>query len=97
MRSKVPLYYFPKPTLKTSLEKAQTPADNQRYLREDWMEVPDLLGDLSRNLIGPHRMFVRLFPEPEIGTSEDEGEGYSKPHAQQSQHGGEWYLQGEVM
>ena len=61
------------------------------------MEVPDLLGDLSRNLIGPHRMFVRLFPEPEIGTSEDEGEGYSKPHAQQSQHGGEWYLQGEVM
>ena len=33
-----------------------------RNLRNDWVEVPHLIRHLPRDLIGSHRMFVRLHP-----------------------------------
>ena len=33
-----------------------------RNLRNDWVEVPHLIRHLPRDLIGSHRMFIRLHP-----------------------------------
>ena len=42
--------------------------------REGGVKIPHLLGDLARNLIGPHWVLVRLLSEAKVGTSEDERE-----------------------
>ena len=60
-----------------------------------WSEVPDLIWDLPGDLIGPHRVLVRLFAKPEVEAKEHEGEGYAEPHGQQGQHGGEGHLERE--
>ena len=58
-------------------------------LRKEGVEIPHLLGDLSWNLIGPHRMFVRLLPEAEVEPNEREREGNPNPQTQENQHGRE--------
>ena len=57
--------------------------------RKEGMKIPDLLRDLARDLIGPHRVLVGLFPEAEVEPDKDEREGDAKPHAEKGQHGGE--------
>lgn len=60
-----------------------------RNSRKEGMKVPHLLGDLSWDLIGSHRVLVRLLPEAEVEAGKGEREGDSKPHAEKDQHGGE--------
>ena len=57
--------------------------------RESRIEIPDLFRDLSGDLIGPHGMFIRLLAESKVETSKHKRKRDPKPHAQQSQHGGE--------
>ena len=56
------------------------------------MEVPNLLGYLPRNLIGAHGMLIWLLAEAKVEPREDEGEGDTEPHEEESHHGGEGYL-----
>ena len=53
------------------------------------MKVPHLLRYLSWNLVGSHRMLIRLLPEPKVKSSKGEREGDTKPHAHQDEHGRE--------
>ena len=63
-----------------------------KYSRKDRVEVPDLLRNLARNLIGSYRVFIRLLAKAKIKASEHEGERDSKPKAEQCHHCGEWNL-----
>ena len=58
------------------------------------VHVPALLRDLPRDLIGAHRVIIRLLPEAKVVAQVDQGHGDAKPHAQQGQHGGEGDLGG---
>ena len=64
--------------------------------REDGVEVPDLLRDLARDLIRPHRVLIGLLTEAKVEPSEHQREGDPKPQAQQRHHGGERHLGGEA-
>ena len=46
-----------------------------------------MLRYLSWNLVGSHRMLIRLLPEPKVKSSKGEREGDTKPHADQDEHG----------
>ena len=63
-----------------------------KYSRKDRVEVPDLLRNLARNLIGSYRVFIRLLAKAKIKASKHEGERDSKPKAEQCHHCGEWNL-----
>lgn len=56
------------------------------------VHVPTLLRNLSRDLIGAHRVIVRLFAEAEIVSQVHQRHGNPEPHTQKSKHGGERYL-----
>ena len=62
------------------------------YSRKDRVEVPDLLRNLARNLIGSYRVFIRLLAKAKVKASEHERERDSKPKAEQGHHCGEWNL-----
>ena len=53
------------------------------------MEVPHLLWNLSRDLIGPDGVLIGCLAETKVEAGKDERKGDTEPHAQQSQHGGE--------
>lgn len=57
------------------------------------VHVPALLRDLPGDLVGPHRVVVRLFAEAEVVAQVDQRHGDPEPHAEQGQHGGEGDLQ----
>ena len=59
------------------------------------MEVPHLLRDLPRNLIGAHGVFIWLLAEAKVEAREDEREGNTRPHEQESHHGSEGHLRKE--
>ena len=48
------------------------------------MHVPHLCGNLSRDLVGSHRMLVGLFSVSEEISEEYQGQGDSKPHGDYS-------------
>ena len=52
------------------------------YLRKDGVEVPDLLRNLARNLIGSYRMFIGLLAKAKVEPSEHKGKRDSKPEAE---------------
>lgn len=60
-----------------------------KYSRKDRVEVPDLLGNLARNLIGSYRVFIGLLAKAKVKASEHKGERDSKPEAEQGHHCGE--------
>ena len=45
-----------------------------KYSRKDRVEVPDLLGNLARNLIGSYRVFIGLLAKAKVKASEHKGE-----------------------
>ena len=55
-----------------------------------------MLWDLSRYLVGSHWVLVRLLPETKVEPGECEGEGDSKPHTEEDQHGGDGDSAGRV-
>ena len=59
------------------------------HLRKYWVQVPDLVRHLSRDLIGAHGMLVGLLAKAKVEAGKDERKGDAKPHAEQGQHGGE--------
>ena len=60
------------------------------------MKVPHLLRDLSWNLVGSHRMLVRLLTETKVEPGEGEREGDSEPHTEKDQHGTDGDSSGRV-
>lgn len=62
------------------------------YLRKDGVEVPDLLRNLARNLIGSYGMFIGLLAKAKVEPSKHKGKRDSKPEAEQGHHCGEWNL-----
>ena len=57
-----------------------------------WIEIPRLLRNLSRDLIGPYRMLVCLLAIAKEEAAEDEGKGDPKPQTKEGQHSREGYL-----
>lgn len=53
------------------------------------VHVPALLWNLPGDLVGAHRIIIRLLPEAKIVAQVDQRQGDPEPHAEQSQHGGE--------
>lgn len=60
-----------------------------KHLPYKLVHVPALLWHLPRDLVGAHRVIVRLFAEAKVVSQVDQGHGDTEPHAQQGQHGGE--------
>ena len=60
--------------------------DNSR----DWLSVDGLVWDLPWDLICPHRLLNRSFPEAKIGSDKGEGDGDSKPERQERDQSEEW-------
>ena len=46
-----------------------------------------LFRDLSWNLVGPDRLFIRLFPVSKVVANVDEGQGDAEPHGAHGEHG----------
>lgn len=59
------------------------------------VHVPSLFRDLPGNLVGAHRVVIWLLAEAEVVAQVDEGQGDSKPHAQQGHHRGERHLRAQ--
>ena len=55
-------------------------------VRKERVKVPHLLRYLSWNLVGSHRVLIRLLPESKVKSSKGEREGDTKPHTDQDEH-----------
>ena len=53
------------------------------------LSVDGLVGDLTWDLVRPHRLLDRRFPEAEVGSDEGEGDGDTEPECQQGDEGEE--------
>lgn len=62
---------------------------NLNYLRKDWLKIPHLIWYLTRNLIGPHWVLIRLFSKSKVEAREYQRERNTKPQTEEGQHGGE--------
>ena len=61
------------------------------------VHVPDLLGNLPRNLVGSHRLLIGLLPVAEVVPDVNEGQRDAEPHGSHRQHGGEGDGSGRVL
>lgn len=59
------------------------------YLPQNRIHVPVLLRHLSRYLVRPHRMLIRLLPVPEVVAQIHQRQRDAEPHQQQRDHRGE--------
>lgn len=85
--------------LKTTYLKRQTTSEPKqatdvqyRHSPHELVHVPALLGHLPGDLVGAHRVVVRLLAEAKVVAQVYQRHGDAEPHAQQGQHGGEGHL-----
>lgn len=58
--------------------------------RKGWLHIPDLLGDLSWDLVGSHWWVLDLLLVSEIASEEDKRDGDTEPKSDESHECAEW-------